>query len=671
MTKITKSSFFLTIFVVSLIWFSITLMILMFHEDHIHRQYLRDNLKIQESLESRDHFKLVHNKQPLKVDAFVSPEVRRPLLKTPKMKSPPKNKVPSRFLHQQLQPPKQKFESRRLSNKSSVKEHVDAGLKFTETKLKKNNVNENPNVYVIPDSEWKRLQHLDVIASMDAPGEMGNAVRVNVTKLAPDERSQYDRLYKLNGFNQYVSDMISYHRRLADIRNPQCKAKLYPKDLPNTSVIICLHNEAWSVLLRTVHSILNRSPPNLIHEIILVDDFSDLAHLKKPLDDYMATLKKVKVLHTKKREGLVRARLLGYSITTGDTLTFLDSHVECFPGWLEPLLDRVHTDPTVAVAPLIPIISSDSFSSQKSVASLVAVGGFDIEKMTFNWNNIPRTQRQQRQNAADPQKSPTIAGGLFTISRDFFTKIGTYDEGMNIWGGENLEISFRVWMCGGSLEIHPCSAVAHIFRAVSPYKWGSTPIFETLRHNSVRVAEVWMDDYKDYYYGTLNFNLGNFGDISSRKELRKKLNCHSFDWYVKNVYPTIKLPKRALFVGELKSFLAPSVCMDSMGGGHSATIEVQGQPCHGGGGNQFFRLTADGRIERNSACLDFNSKNKTLHFIRCDGGSTQTWQFTKDQQIKLQLWDLCLELISNRRTLAMNNCEAIPKQQWAWTKKYI
>lgn len=37
---------------------------------------------------------------------------------------------------------------------------------------------------------------------------------------------------------------------------------------------------------------------------------------------------------------------------------------------------------------------------------------------------------------------------------------------------------------------------------------------------------------------------------------------------------------------QLKSFLAPSVCMDSMGGGHSVTIEVQGQPCHGGGGNQ-------------------------------------------------------------------------------------
>lgn len=240
--------------------------------------------------------------------------------------------------------------------------------------------------------------------------------------------------------------------------------------MPATSVIITFHNEAWSTLLRTVHSILDRSPAELVKEIVLVDDFSDRDYLGKKLDRYAAKLGKVKIVRSPKRVGLIRARLLGASAATAPVLTYLDSHCECAEGWLEPLLDRIANDPTTVVCPVIDVINDKTFEYHYNRdAGSLNVGGFDWN-LQFNWHAVPERERRRHKSAVEPVWSPTMAGGLFSIDKNFFEKLGTYDNGFDIWGGENLELSFKTWMCGGTLEIVPCSHVGHVFRSRSPYK---------------------------------------------------------------------------------------------------------------------------------------------------------------------------------------------------------
>ena len=109
---------------------------------------------------------------------------------------------------------------------------------------------------------------------------------------------------------------------------------------------------------------------------------------------------------------------------------------------------------------MIDVIDDNSF--QYHYGPGLAVGGFDwnlevanlmkqFEEQNlnvlfeqFNWHGIPDHEKKRRPHSSDPVYSPTMAGGLFAIDKAFFEKLGTYDDGFDIWGGENLELSFKV-----------------------------------------------------------------------------------------------------------------------------------------------------------------------------------------------------------------------------------
>lgn len=144
-------------------------------------------------------------------------------------------------------------------------------------------------------------------------------------------------------------------------------------------------------------------------------------------------------------------------------LTFLDAHCECTDGWLEPLLASISKDRRSVPAPTIDVIEYNTFSYKKR--EKFQLGGID-PLYSFKWYDklykqkmflllflivslcrIPVPQHEWDridEEITQPFLSPAMAGGLFSIDREFFYEIGTYDEEMKIWGAENTEMSFRV-----------------------------------------------------------------------------------------------------------------------------------------------------------------------------------------------------------------------------------
>ncbi|XP_065220066.1 polypeptide N-acetylgalactosaminyltransferase 5 isoform X2 [Planococcus citri] len=497
------------------------------------------------------------------------------------------------------------------------------------------------------------------------PGEQGNGVQI------PSEQDAIMKeKFKLNQFNILASDKISLNRSLVDVRHASCKNKKYADKLPSTSIVIVFHNEAWSTLLRTVWSVINRSPRSLLKEIILVDDASEREYLGRQLEDYVATLPVlVKVLRTVKRSGLIRARLLGAKHVKGQVITFLDAHCECTEGWLEPLLARIVENRKTVVCPIIDVISDETF--EYITASDMTWGGFNW-KLNFRWYRVP--QREMSRRGGDrtaPLRTPTMAGGLFSIDKEYFYEVGSYDEGMDIWGGENLEMSFRIWMCGGRLEIITCSRVGHVFRKSTPYSFpgGTSSI---VNRNNVRVAEVWMDEWKYFFYainpGATNVEVG---DVSPRKELRKRLSCKSFRWYLENVYPESQMPLDYYYLGEIKN-AETQTCLDTLS--RKSGEKVGMTYCHGLGGNQVFAYTKRAQIMSDDNCLDVASPVGSVNLIRCHGmGGNQAWVYDEElMTIKHINTEQCLARpnAKDATTPLLKECDGSLGQRWIMKSKF-
>ena len=388
---------------------------------------------------------------------------------------------------------------------------------------------------------------------------------------------------------------------IAEFFNPVCNLYRFPNIsvFPTMSVIVPMQNERSGLLALTVHSLLARTPPEILHEIIIIDDNGDLPSEREDLDEEEITTicsfhPKVKCIHNEQKQGCAGSRLQGIRMATGEVVMIIDSHVEMYGStWAQHLLLPILENPrTVSMQTLDSLEDLPGHARRKAGSSQNY--GVINERFLFAYeaDRFKETGRGvERPPTRLPFETPFAPGSLFAIRRDEFWRLGGYDEGLAVWGGENTELAFKVWMCGydgkgppGRIVVVPCSRVGHVYRVniketgrwpppLPPYVMerynllhakgkftfmaGRADNFTKLVvRNNMRILHVWAGEKSNAtlgYYNTgfhvnstdpmalpqgwreLALEMRNDSNIEKQLRIKKQNKCKSFEWFDRHI----------------------------------------------------------------------------------------------------------------------------------------
>ncbi|NXY91068.1 GLT15 acetylgalactosaminyltransferase, partial [Alcedo cyanopectus] len=477
-----------------------------------------------------------------------------------------------------------------------------------------------------------------------------------------------------HGFNEALSERIPLRRELPEVRHPLCLQQEYDSSLPTASVIICFHDEAWSTLLRTVHSIMDTAPKAFLKDIILVDDLSQQGRpLKSSLSEYISRLAGVKLIRSTRRLGVIRGRMLGAARAAGDVLVFMDSHCECQQGWLQPLLSRLSTHRNSVVSPVIDVVDWKTFQYHHSTG--LHRGVFDW-KLDFHWERLPEQEEKVRESPISPiSVSPCVSVCVGKQHTAMLLLSAVLCRSLFLRGSVVQVFSplFQTWLCGGSVEIIPCSRVGHVYRSHLPH---SASYGQAALRNKVRIAEAWLGSSKNNFYkhNTLALLISKVEickkpDCSERLQLQRRLGCRNFQWFLTNVYPELSQPEDTpRFSGKLYNTGA-GFCVDYRPARATAEGSIALSPCRDSP-SQHFEYTSTKAIRPGSApvvCFDVR-QGKVIPQNCSEEADTrhQHWDLQENGMIVHVLSGKCIEAVKSEdeKDLVLCVCNKNDHQLW-------
>jgi len=295
---------------------------------------------------------------------------------------------------------------------------------------------------------------------------------------------------------------------------------------PKTISVILPCAEEREYALKTVKSIFDQTPSEVLHEIIVVDDGSEpplsTTHLKP---DVQARYK-LKVLRHPKTVGLIGAKKTGGDAATGDLSIFFDCHVAPQPGWHKAFLRLIGENYRRLVVPQITSLDVGSWTQ-------IGSGG-GMAKCYLTWD------ADFKWFESDDMYVAVISGGLLGMSRRWWFETGGYDEKMLGWGGENIDQSLRMWLCGGEIVAADDSFVAHMWRTGDRRTGARYHHVGDSGQNRARAVYAWYGEFTEkllHYPQFARRQTGSskpwYGDLSNIFSVRDRLKCRPFSWFIR------------------------------------------------------------------------------------------------------------------------------------------
>ncbi|KAL7567826.1 hypothetical protein ACA910_000572 [Epithemia clementina (nom. ined.)] len=420
------------------------------------------------------------------------------------------------------------------------------------------------------------------------------------------ESASDDYLYHVH-VNEKLMRQMDQYRQLQDTVSPvfdeMCGRYRFSQGfLPPVSVVIApvYPNMPTGLLSMTVHSILARTPENLLKEIVIVLEKTADQDPPSP-DDNEATegfareLFKLSQLSDKIRmtgcidgcrwRSRAASRVLGFKeATMGDVVVFMDPYLEVLSStWLEHLVLPLVEDPRTIAVPVLHHM--DLAQRQYSPGDLNASSYFvnlndDLDmvhvRQGFGGGNTPSTWT--------PHDTPFMESWIFAVDRNEFKKLYEIDSGLFNTECDSIGLSLKYQMCHGRILMVPCSRVGRIRPRVSDLAWidpefpkymaqelsvdkvNPSRVFNgqsvqdarmTMKvRNFLRTANIWLtqSDREKVYSTMFGTQYGAFPEpwifykndwedddmYYNREELvHEKEKCHDFSWFDKHVLMTI------------------------------------------------------------------------------------------------------------------------------------